>query len=153
MERSLADIRNIHGHLGNAVFIYEPADGLGPRQSSGNHDRLAVLIHQRLAGQFTAFTGRAPFFPDVKSNGIGAARTGGVEIEVDRNEEVTCTHGSCTRTCHLAVKSSGAIIRSFSRIIHAGRKPLILTPATDSQVLTLLFQRGSLISITGNFKL
>ena len=58
MEWGSVDVSYVHGYLGYAVFLNEPADSLASLESAGNHHGLSVYCH------------RTTFFAYLKCDGI-----------------------------------------------------------------------------------
>ncbi len=71
-------VRYVHGYLGNAVFVYVPADCLGAFEGAGNPAISAGIL--------------SAFFTDVEGNCHGAAGAGGVEVEVHGHKEAPGAH-------------------------------------------------------------
>ena len=77
------DVGDIHRHLGDAIFVDIPADGLGTFQSAGNHNGVTLSVFHRFADNRIPFSTWAAFLAYVEGDGVGAAGGGSVEIEVD----------------------------------------------------------------------
>ena len=152
MQRSYINISDIHRHLSNAVFVNIPTYGLRTLQCAWLHDRCAVSIEELLACDRIALTHRTSLLSNVECDGIGATCRSGVKVEVDGNEEVTCSDNGATGTCHLLVERTSAEIWSLSIVVDALGNALILALATNGKVLTLRCERCSLVAIARDVK-
>ena len=132
------NVRDVHGHLRNAIFVYIPANGLGALEGAGN----------------PAFPGRvlAAFLAYVKGDGHGPAGTGSVEVEVHGHEEIAGTHVGGTGFLGREVPAA-AEVRTAVFIGHLFRKGFVLSFPAYSEVLALRLQGGGLVAVAGNSQL
>ena len=150
MERRRLDIRDIHGNLCNAVFVYIPTDCLAALERSGNPDLLAVFILEQLAGQRTALAGLATLLADVEGDGHGAAGGGGVEVVVDRYQEVAGAHVGGAAAGSDLVPALRREIRPALGIGNLFRKGLVFAGAADRQILPLRLVGSGLVAVAGD---
>ena len=150
MQRSHIDIRDVHRHLCDAVFIDKPADGFCSLQSTGLHNDLTVLIQFLLSCNRISLTYRSALLPDIKCDGIGTTGGSTVQVIVHCNKEVACTDSSTTGTCHLLVKRTCSEIRSLFLVVHSFCKSFILSLSAYCKILSFRLQSCCLIAITWN---
>ena len=74
VERRYIDIRDIHRHLCDAIFLNIPTDALRAFQRARDHDFLSVLVKFNLSGNRIALASGAAFFAHIKRNSVSAAR-------------------------------------------------------------------------------
>ena len=132
------NVRDVHGYLRNAIFVYIPANGLVSLEGAGN----------------PAFPGRvlAAFLAYVKGDGHGPAGTGSVEVEVHGHEEIAGTHVGGTGFLGREVPAA-AEVRTAVFIGHLFRKGFVFAFAAHGQVLALRLQGGGLVAVAGNSQL
>ena len=97
MQRCNINIGNVHGHLGNTVFINIPANGLRTLQRAWLHDDVAVSIAFGRAGNGVALTNRTSLLTNIEGNGISPTGRGSIQIIIDGNKEIARTHHGTTR--------------------------------------------------------
>ena len=78
MHRSYADVGQVVRHLGDAVFLDEPADALDAFEFSGDPNVAALLVFDDRPGQWIAVAFLAALLTDVEGDGVRAARRGRV---------------------------------------------------------------------------
>ena len=88
MQRSYVHIRNVHGNLGDTVFLYEPADCLASFERSRDPYGLARLVLDDFSGQASSFTCRTALLPHIESHRHRTTRGSGVEVEIHGNQEI-----------------------------------------------------------------
>ena len=153
VERRDRDVGDVHRNLGDAVLFDEPADGLRRLERAGLHERIAMLVLERLAHGRTALADGTALFAHVERNGVGTARRGGIEVEVDGDEEVAGADRRRTRMGHTLVEGTGAEVGSRLFVGQLLGQRLILAGTADGQVLPLGFQGGSLVAVGRNMQL
>ena len=147
------DICDIHRHLSDTIFLDKPTDGLGAFQCTRLHDDVAVGITLRSTCNGVALTDGASLLTDIEGNGIGPTGGGGIEVIVNSNEEVAGSNHRTSGTSHILVERASAKVGSLLRVGDALGNTLVLTPATDGQVLALRLEGRSLVAIAGNTQL
>ena len=147
------DVGDVHRHLGNAILVNIPANGLGAFQRAGLHDDVAVGITLRRTRNGVALTDGAPLLTNVEGNGVGATGRRGVEVIVDSDEEVAGANHRTARACHVFIEGTGTEVRLFLRVGDALGDALILATATDGQVLALRAEGCSLIAVARDAQL
>ena len=138
MQGSGVYVRDVHGHLRDAVFVYVPAYGLGALERAG----------------YPALSGRvlAALLAHVKSHGVGAARGGGVQVEVHRYQEVPGPHVGGAGLGHGLVPGA-AKVRLAGRVGHFFRKRLVFSLPAHGQVPALRRKCRSFIAVAGDAQL
>ena len=153
MERGSVDVSYVHRYLGDAVFVYEPADCLAALQCARDHHGLAVLVLDDLACDRVALSLRTALLTYVECDRIGTACRCRVEVVVHGDKEVACSYicGSCLSST-LCV-ASRAEVRHAVRVSHLLRKSLVFACTAYRKVLSLRFLSSGLIAVAWNFKL
>ena len=152
MQGHCIDVGDIHGHLRDTVFVDIPADGLAALEGAGNPDLLSLFVLQQFAGQRTSLAGLAALLPHVEGDGHRPAGGGGVEVVIDRDEEVPCPHvrGAGFRG-NLVI--GAAEIRFPGRIGHLFGQGLVFARPADGEVPPLRGESRRLIAVAGDSQL
>lgn len=152
MEGRGGRIGDVHRHLHYAVFVDIPTYCLSAFERAGLHQRLAVLVFERLAGELAALTHGAPLLANVEGDGVGAPRGGAVEVEVHGYEEVAGTYRRRARAGELVVPRAIAVVGAVAAA-HALGQTLVFTAAAYGEVLALGPQCRCLVGIHGDAEL
>ena len=147
VERRYIDIRDIHRHLCDAIFLNIPTDALCAFQRARDHDFLSVLVEFHLSGNRIALASGAAFFAHVKRDSVSAACRRRVQVIVYSNQEVACTNIRATRASYAFIKWACAEVGRFSRIVDSFRDSLIFTSAHYGQVFAFRLQSCGLITV------
>ena len=127
-----------------------PAYCLAALECARNHHGIALCILYDLARQRIALPLRAALLPNVKGNGVGASGGGGVQVEIDSNQEVPGADidGSALRDGVIVLLRSE--VRMSGRIRHFLGEGFIFAGAADRKILALRLERRRFITITRN---
>ena len=147
MQRGGFDVGDIHRHLGDAIFVNIPSDGLAALQGAFLPDILAVLVLEDLACQGTAFALLAAFLTHVEGNRHSPAGGCGVEVVVDSHEEVPGSHVDCAAPGDGLVVSVRSEIRLAGRIGYLLRQGFIFPGPADGEVLPFRLERCRFITV------
>ena len=93
VERRSGDVGDVHRNLRDAVLLDEPADGLRGRERPGLHHGIPRGVLHHAARDRVALADGTPLFAHVEGDGVGAARGGGVQVEVHGDQEVARPDG------------------------------------------------------------
>ena len=146
VEGSLGSIGDVHRHLGYAVFVDEPSDGLCPFQGSGNHQCLPGFVLEGFARQFSSLALRAPFLADIERNGVGPTGGCGIEIEVYGNQEIAGSYCGRSRAGYAVIEGAVAEVRSLGGP-HAFGKSLVFSFAAYGEILAFGSESRSLVCV------
>ena len=153
MQWSHVQIGHVHRHLGNAIFVDKPADGLRSLQRSRLHDGVSLGILQRFAREQSALTHGTTLLAHVECNRVGTASRGGIQVVVHCDEEVAGTHSRTTRAGYALVEGTCSVVRSLLSHSEFLGQCLILACTADGQVLPLRLEGSSLVAIARNASL
>ena len=135
VDRRDADVGEVHGNLGDAVFLDEPADALNAFQRAGDPDVVAGVVFGDRPGQWIAFALLAAFLAHVEGNGVGP--TGGSRIEVDvvGYEKIPGAHRRGARFGIELRRPEVGFPFGFGELVF---QPLVFSGAYDGQVAALV---------------
>ena len=150
MERRNIDVGDVHAHLGNAVFIYIPAYSLAAFERTGYPYLLAVGIFQNLACQAAVLTCFPAFLSYVEGYRHSTAGGGGVEVEINGDEEVTRSHVGGTGSGYALVVGVRTEVGTACRVFHLLRQSLIFALAADCEVAAFRRESGGFVTIAGD---
>jgi len=150
MQGRHGDIGQIHRDLRDAVLLDIPPDGLRGAERAGPHDGIAVGILHDFTRDGISLAHRPPLLAHVESDGVGAPRGGGVEIEIDGNQEIAGPDRRGSRTGHPFVEGTRPEIGGRLRVRQLLGQRLVLSGAADGQVPPLGPQSRSLVAIGRN---
>ncbi len=153
MQRSGGDVCYVHGDLGYAIFVDEPSDGLCAFQCSREHDDISVGVFHRFSVGLATLAFGASFLADIECYCVGTSCGSGVEVEVDRDEEVACAYGC--RSCPgygfgegLPAEVGGVVVG-----VYALRKGFVFTAAANGKVLAFGGESGCFVGVDRDGKL
>ncbi len=147
------DVGDVHRHLGDAVFVDVPADGLAALQRAGNPDLFAVLVLEQFAGERAAFAGLAAFFAHVEGDGHRPTGGGGVEVVVHGHQEIAGADVRGAAAGHGVVVGIGAEIGPAGRIGDLLGQGLVFAGAAHREVLALGLVGRGLVAVARNAQL
>ena len=147
MQRSHVHIRNVHGNLGDTVFLYEPADCLAPFESSRDPYGLACLVLDDFSGQASSFTCRTALLPHVESHRHRTTRGSGVEVEIHGNQEIPGADIAGTGLRNSLRICLRPEIRLSFRVNDFFRQGFIFSRTTYCKVLSFRLVGRSLITV------
>ena len=147
MQRRDRDVGDVHRDLGNAVLFDVPADGLRGLERSGTHHRVALGVLDDLSGDRVALADRPALLAHVEGDGVGAARGGGIEVEIDGDQEVARTDRHGARAGHPFIEGTGPEIGSRVGVGELLGQRLILAGPADGQVAPLGTQGRGLVAV------
>ena len=152
MEGRRLDVGDVHRHLGDAVFVDVPADGLAAFQRSGDPELVAALVLEELAGQGAALTGLAALFADVEGHGHGTAGRCRIEVVIDGDKEVTGTD-VCRAGLGGHFVPFPAEIGPAGGIAHLFLQGLILPCPADGEIAALGRESRGLVAVSRDAQL
>ena len=150
MERGDRDVGEIHRHLGKAVFLDEPSDGLDRLQRSGNHDRLARGVLDHFAGERISLPLDPAALADIEGHRVGPAGGGGVQIHIERHQEVP---GPDDCRAALGVERRRPEVRLPGRFGHLAGQALVFTGPDGGQILSRRIGLGGFVEVHRNLEL
>ena len=135
------EVRKIDRHLGHAVFLDEPADGLHGLQRARDVERLTDgILHHLACGVLL----RAARLAHVERHGIGAARGRGVEIDIVGDEQLP---GPDDGGAAFRVKFGGTKVGLPLRPHDLLRESLVFAGANHGEILPGRIRLGVFVEI------
>ena len=150
MERSCVHVRNVHGYLGDTVFLDVPADCLAALKCSRNPNGLSAVVLENLSGEAASLSCRTAFLSDIECDCHCTACGCGVQVEVDRDKEVTCSDIGSASLGNCLIVLARAEIRFPLRVIDLFRQSLIFACAAYCEIFSLRLVGCRLVAVARN---
>ena len=147
VERRPGDVGDVHRDLRDAVLLDEPADGLRGRKRSGLHHGISRGILHHPARDGVALADGTPLFAHVEGDGVGAARGGGVQVEIHGDQEVARPDGRGSRAGNPLVEGTRPEIGRGCRVRQFLGQGLVLPGAAHGEVFPFGRKGRSLVAI------
>ena len=147
MERRPGDVGDVHRNLRDAVLLDEPADGLRGRKRSGLHHGISRGILHHPARDGIALADGTPLFAHVEGDGVGAARGGGIEVEIHGDQEIARTDGRGARAGYPVVERPRPEIGGRLLVRQFLGQRLVLPGTADRKVAPLGGEGRGLVTI------
>ena len=133
--------------MGDAVFVDVPSDGFRFLQRAGQHDGLSLGIFHRLAGDGVPLALRTPFFSFFEGDGVGTAGGGGVEVEIDGDEEVARAYHGTPCAGDAFVHGTAAEVGLLARHGEFLGDAFVFTGTADGEVAALFGIGGCFVAV------
>ena len=114
MQRRFLNIRQVHRNLRDSIFLHIPANGFHMFQHSGNADRFAVFIEDRLSGRRAVFGFDPPVFSHIKGDRVGPSHRLRVQVHIVGDQEIPRADDGCAR---LFIENGRSEIRLPGRLV------------------------------------